>query len=66
MGGTHKLVGFDVPFNMESTKCKIEWNSNFKAKYLTTQNESKEFWTLMKNKSFHGGSKYARGLVVLN
>ena len=28
-------AGFDAPFNMGSTKCEIEWNSNFEVRYLT-------------------------------
>ena len=28
-------AGFDAPFNMGSTKCKIEWNGNFEVRYLT-------------------------------
>ena len=36
-GRARGSAGFDAPFNMGSTKCEIEWNSNFEAKYLTDQ-----------------------------
>ena len=29
-----QLAGFDAPFNMGSTECKIEWTDNFEATYL--------------------------------